>query len=94
MQELAVLMGPFNIVLLPVLYGTLVLFKPGAMFNPFSALSRAGQTELVLVFVATMEALSLLTFLAQTFFLVMLAILFFQKCIEDTREQQQRLSVM
>ena len=78
--------GPFNILVVPWLYGTLIVLKPSAMYNPFSVLSPSWQTRPVLIVIATIEGFFMMHFVLMTYFLVMLVLLFFQKCIEDTTE--------
>ena len=93
-QELAVLVNPFNMIFLPVVHGLVMFLRPTAMFNPFSVLSPSWQTKWVLIAIATIEAFCSLHFLVMTFFLAMLALLFFQKCMEDRKDRLKYAAAM
>ena len=93
-QEMAVLVSPWNIPIIAVMYGVIVLMHPLAPFSLNLFMPNILRTQLLVGIVCLLEIIYA-GFLASTLmFTSMILLCFFQKCVEDGRHLRDELKIL
>ena len=93
-QEIAVLLSPWNIPIVAVMYGFILVMYPFAPFSPNLFLPNMLRTKVIVGIVCIMEITYAAFLMSTLMFISVILLCFFQKCMEDGRHLRGRVKTL